>query len=169
MIDYKTRKAQANSYYQAGLKRVSTTKEPDGQNFPCGSRVRIVDDLGRSMAHFKSGVNATVEHTYAHAYGGNDVESYSLNIDGFGSCAWYYEWQLTQITEIVATNCITSSKEDIKMEKKLEEIKVLLKATNLTDKEIPLLAMFISTLKLHQIDAVYEVLYQLIWERKLAK
>ncbi len=55
------------------------------------------------------------------------------------------------------------------MDKKLEEIKVLLKATNLTDKEIPLLAMFISTLKLHQIDAVYEVLYQLIWERKLAK
>ncbi len=55
------------------------------------------------------------------------------------------------------------------MDNRLEMIKALLKTTNLTDREIPLLAMFISTLKLHQIDAVYEVLYQLIWERKLAK
>ncbi len=52
---------------------------------------------------------------------------------------------------------------------KLEKIESLLKATNLKDKEIPLLAMFIHTLELHQIDAVYEVLYQLIWERKLVK
>ncbi len=48
---------------------------------------------------------------------------------------------------------------------KLEKIESLLKATNLTKQEIPLLAMFIHSLEQHQIDALYEVLYQLNWER----
>jgi hypothetical protein len=97
MLDYQTRLAHANCDYRAGLKKVATTPEPDGQKFPCGSRVRIVDDLGSAMSHFHSGVEATVEYVYAHAYGGSDVKSYSLNIDGRGSCAWYHEHQLTAI------------------------------------------------------------------------
>lgn len=81
----------------AGLKRVDTTPEPTGQKFPNGSRVRIVDDLGSGMSHFQSGVNATVVYTYAHAYGGNDVKSYCLDIDDYGQVSWYHEWQLTAI------------------------------------------------------------------------
>lgn len=49
------------------------------------------------MSHFTSGVNATVVHTYAHAYGGRDVKSYCLNVDGEGRVSWYYEHQLTAI------------------------------------------------------------------------
>lgn len=95
--DYETRAAQAQGVYQAGMKKVAETPEPEGQKFPCGSRVRIADDLGPSMRHFESGVDATVEYVYAHAYGGSDVKSYCLNIDGCGSVAWYYEHQLTAI------------------------------------------------------------------------
>ncbi|MFM6946071.1 MAG: hypothetical protein ACKOWW_02945 [Flavobacteriales bacterium] len=97
MLDYETRAADARAMYQAGMNRVAETPEPKGQKFPCGSRVRIADDLGPSMSHFESGVEATVEYVYAHAYGGGDVKSYSLNIDGRGSVAWYYEHQLTAI------------------------------------------------------------------------
>ena len=97
MLDYETREAQAIAIYQQGLQRVKDTPEPKGQQFPNGSRVRIKDDLGPSMSHFESGVEATVENVYAHAYGGSDVKSYRLNIDGRGSVAWYYEHQLEAI------------------------------------------------------------------------
>lgn len=99
--DYETRHAQAQAYHQAGLKRVRTTPEPEGQKFPCGSRVRIADDLGASMRHFPAGKNATVQYVYSHAYGqmngGSNVKDYSLDIDGMGSHAWYHEHQLTAI------------------------------------------------------------------------
>ena len=97
MLDYETRAAQAHGIHQQGLKKVASTPDPDGQKFPSGSRVRIADDLGAGMGHFKSGADATVQYTYAHAYGGDDVKSYSLSIDDYGSSAWYYEHQLTQI------------------------------------------------------------------------
>lgn len=97
MLDYGTRLAQANGVYLAGLQRVASTPEPDGQKFPCGSRVRIADDLGPSMRHFQSGVEATVGYVHAHAYGGSDVSSYNLNIDGRGPVAWYHESRLTAI------------------------------------------------------------------------
>ena len=93
------RLAEANSYVAACLKRMESKPEPEGQKFPIGTRVRIADDLGPTMSHFPSGVNATVQYVYAHAYGGSDVRSYCLNIDGRGSSAWYYERQLTEITE----------------------------------------------------------------------
>jgi len=83
--------------HHRGLDKVAPMSEPRGQKFPNGSRVRIADDLGEGMSHLPSGVNATVEYTYAHAYGGDDVKSYVLMIDGYGSSAWYYEWQLTAI------------------------------------------------------------------------
>lgn len=97
MMDYKDRLAQAQNRYQAGLQQVRSEPEPEGQKFPCRSRVRIADDLGSGMSHFIAGCNATVEYTYAHAYSGNDVKSYCLNIDGIGEVSWYEERQLTAI------------------------------------------------------------------------
>ena len=49
------------------------------------------------MSHFRSGVLATVKYTYAHAYGGDDVTSYCLDIDDYGKVSWYEEHQLTKI------------------------------------------------------------------------
>jgi hypothetical protein len=90
-------KAKRNPY-QEGLDRVATTPQPKEQKFPIGARVRIADDLGQYMSHFIKGCDATVEYTHAHAYGGS-AKSYSLNIDGVGSTAWYEEHQLTLITQ----------------------------------------------------------------------
>lgn len=81
--------------YEEGMKRVAATEPPLAQKFPVGSRVRIASDLGPHMRHFTSGSSATVLHTYAHAYGGSDVKSYALDIDGQGFSAWYQEHQLT--------------------------------------------------------------------------
>ena len=92
-----TRLEQAKSIHAAGMGRVANEPEPDGQLFPCGSRVRIADDLGEFMSHFESGKNATVKYTYAHAFGGGNVKSYCLDIDGVGQVSWYYEYQLTAI------------------------------------------------------------------------
>lgn len=92
-----SRREFAQEFHARGMDKVATTPEPKGQKFPCGSRVRIADDLGEGMSHFTGGVNATVQYTYAHAYGGNDVKSYSLDIDGKGSVSWYHEHQLTKI------------------------------------------------------------------------
>ena len=84
--------------YQEGLDRVASTPMPEEQKFPIGARVKIADDLGPMMAHFRGhGKEATVEYTHAHAYGGSSVKSYSLNVDGVGINAWYEEHQLTLI------------------------------------------------------------------------
>ncbi len=92
----------AKKHHKEAMKRVSTNPEVEGQKFPIGCRVRICDDLGSSMRHFNSGCNATVEYTYAQAYGGTDTDLYSLKIDNYGQVSWYHEWQLT---EIKAENC----------------------------------------------------------------
>ena len=99
MLDYETRFAQANANYQSALERVKTTPPPEGQLYAPGTRVRIADDLGSMMSHFPSGLDATVLYTYAHAYGGDDVKSYCLDLDGRGSCSWYKEHQLSLIKE----------------------------------------------------------------------
>ena len=96
-MDYETRRQAAMEIYRAGLDRVETTPTPKGQKFPCGSRVRIADDLGPYMHHFESGCNAAVKYTYAHAYGGDNCHSYCLDIDGVGEVSWYEEHQLTAI------------------------------------------------------------------------
>lgn len=83
--------------YEAGMIRIKVEPEPKGQKYPIGTRVRISKDLGESMRHFASDVNATVQYTYAHAFGGSDVKSYCLDVDGKGSSAWYKEWQLTAL------------------------------------------------------------------------
>ncbi len=55
------------------------------------------------------------------------------------------------------------------MDKKLEEIENLFKATNLPDDLVHTYAYLIYNMNTAEIDAVHEVVYQLIWERKLAK
>lgn len=90
-----SRLSDATAYYNRGLERVATTPYPEGQKFAPGTRVRIADDLGMFMSRFPAGVMATVCHTYAHAYGGNDIESYSLDVDGHGNISWYNVNQLT--------------------------------------------------------------------------
>jgi hypothetical protein len=96
MKPYNERNQQALDYYRQGLDKVKNTPEPEGQKFHVGARVHITSDLGIAMEHFTSGVDATVEYVYAHAFGGDNVKSYSLNING-GSSAWYQECQLTLI------------------------------------------------------------------------
>lgn len=63
------------------------------------SLVKVADDLGPHMSHFKSGVEAVVLYTYASRYGGSNNESYGLYLKGSGETAWYYENQLTLIDE----------------------------------------------------------------------
>ena len=97
MLSYKERWAQARVVHARGLEDVANTPTPKGQKFPPGTRVRIAKDLGSGMSHFPSDRPATVEYTYAHAYGGDDVTSYSLDVDGLGSVAWYEQHQLEAI------------------------------------------------------------------------
>lgn len=96
MKTYKQRKPDALRFYRQGkarAKRASNAK----QKFAKGTRVHIAKDLGPGMSHFESDLNATVQHSYAQAYGGNDFKSYSLDVDGIGEVAWYDESQLTKI------------------------------------------------------------------------
>lgn len=98
-IEKYSREADAKDIYAAGLHNVLFNPVPEGQKFPPGTRVRIDDNLHKRMAHFPAGANATVCYTYAHAYGGKDVKSYSLDIDGHGQVSWYPESALTKIEE----------------------------------------------------------------------
>jgi hypothetical protein len=93
-MDPKERLSEAEGRYAEGLERIRTTPPPAAQKFAPGTRVWIQKDLGPIMSHFESGLWATVECTHAHAYGGDDVHSYALDLDGHGSNAWYDEEQL---------------------------------------------------------------------------
>ncbi len=53
------------------------------------------------------------------------------------------------------------------MELSLEKIKKLLMATNLPEKEVDMLAMFIQSLTPVQIDAASTVFNQISWDNKL--
>lgn len=95
MKPYNQRLAEAHAYNIECEENMKNTPEPAGQKFPVGTRVRIADDLGQSMSHFRKGCEATVEYTYAHMFGGDDVKSYSLMFDNGESSCWYDEEQLT--------------------------------------------------------------------------
>ena len=94
-MTYKESLEGARGTYRSGLRNVESDPEPRGQKFPIGSRVYIQQDLGPCMSHFTSGCSATVKYTYAHAYGGEDILSYCLDVDGHGEISWYKEHQLT--------------------------------------------------------------------------
>lgn len=78
--------------------RIATTPHPPNQKYPPGTRVWVAKDLGPLMWHFPAGCWATVLYTYAHAFGGTDVQTYALDLEGKGFCAWYYESQLSLTT-----------------------------------------------------------------------
>lgn len=100
----------AKSIYEEGMERVKNTPAPEGQKFPPGCRVKIIGDshplismtsdlngniLEESVTQSRYvGKLATVEYTYSHAFGGNAVSTYSLDIDGIGSHAWHQEENL---------------------------------------------------------------------------
>jgi hypothetical protein len=68
------------------------------QKFRRGDVVRIFKDLGPSMSHFESGVDAIVMGSYADQYGGDDARSYTLMLMPEGNeVSWYYEHQLTLV------------------------------------------------------------------------
>jgi hypothetical protein len=102
-MDHKEYAAQAHGIYSAGLRKVAKTPVPKGQKFLPGTFVWIAKDLGPYMSHFDNDRPAFVEYTYAHAYWGNNIDSYSLVVrydDGtWSSIAWYNENQLTEITD----------------------------------------------------------------------
>ena len=112
-MNYEERHSQAQGIHKAGLEKVATTPPPEGQKYAPETRVRIADDLGSSMSHFPSGANATVKYTYAHAYGGSDVKSYCLDIDGRGQVSWYYEHQLIQIDSSANFKRLASADENL--------------------------------------------------------
>lgn len=92
----------SRAIYEEGLRKVATTPPPQGQKFLPNTFVKIAKDLGSGMSHFTSDTVAQVQYTYAHAYKGADVKSYSLLIREEGlwrSSAWYKEWQLEAITD----------------------------------------------------------------------
>lgn len=97
MKSYEEREVEAQAIYQAGLQKVATTPMPKGQKFPPGSRVRIADN---GNVYWRArGKLATVEHTYAHAYWGDNIKSYALTVDDLGSVAWFDESDLTALVE----------------------------------------------------------------------
>lgn len=69
------------------------------QKFLRGERVHIASDLGPTMKHFRSGVDAIIDYSYSDCYGGHNTKSYCLLVLGEhpSRSAWYYEHQLTKV------------------------------------------------------------------------
>lgn len=59
--------------------------------------VRIAKDLGPYMQHFTGDCNAIVMGSYNDQFGGGDVDSYTLYLEGQGTVSWYETHQLTLI------------------------------------------------------------------------
>jgi len=93
--------------YRAAAEELSSRPAgPDHpkQEFKRGSKVHICKNMPREMDHFKSDLDAIVDHTYAQQFGSNDVDNYALLlIDGedgsLSFSAWYKENQLTLISD----------------------------------------------------------------------
>lgn len=103
MKPYEERLADAQGEYARGLRNVKNDPTPEGQKFPVGAFVKVAKDLGPTMSHFTNDVYAKIEYTYAHAYGGSNIDSYSLILQydegNWSSSAWYHEHQLTLVTD----------------------------------------------------------------------
>lgn len=93
---YEERLAEATAYHAKSLLNVNNNPEPVNQKYHVGERVWISRELPKWMCHFTKGKWATVVYTYAHAYGGDDVENYCLDIDGEGESSWYDEYLLSR-------------------------------------------------------------------------
>lgn len=93
------------------------------QKFKKGTVVRIADDLGPRMNHFQKGCLAVVQYTYYSEYGGDihtNSKQYGLYIEGSGTCAWYYEHQLTFVSDDGAE--LISKWEQERIDKEQKEI-----------------------------------------------
>lgn len=67
------------------------------QKYYKGDYVRIAKDLGSSMSHFKNDCNAIIIGSYKDLYKGNNIKSYTVYIQNYGTSAWYDENQLELI------------------------------------------------------------------------
>ena len=69
------------------------------------SFVRVTREMPPHMSHFHSAFDAIVKGTYSQLYGGDNNKQYSLYIveNGkvVGNVSWYYEDQLTLLSENV--------------------------------------------------------------------
>lgn len=98
MIDYEKRLAQAKAYSAWGEENVKNGTFKTKQKYPKGARVQTT--------HTWAGcTTGTIIGTYAQLYGGDNIDSYSLDIDGRGKCSWFPEASLTLIeTEDINLN-----------------------------------------------------------------
>lgn len=69
--------------------------------FKRGNRVKIDDDLGPHMSHFRKGCEAVIEHSYYEKYGGElrQMTEFALMFDDGSTSAWYPGCCLTLIDE----------------------------------------------------------------------
>lgn len=110
-----SRFSRAQEFYEYGMRRVKETPPPEMQKFLPGEFVNIKKVLNASMSHFEAGIPAMIEYTHAHAFHGDDIDSYSLLIRSnvekkWKSVAWYDEGQLTKIED---KNTIEKYKKEI--------------------------------------------------------
>lgn len=92
MISYEERYRKATEIFEQGLKNVRTRPIPLNQKF----------NPGTFVYHKRHKLPARIECTYAHAYWGDNIKSYSLTIrypSGWSSSAWHDESLLTKITD----------------------------------------------------------------------
>jgi len=71
------------------------------QKFNKGDKVKVADDLGPHMSHFQGGMEAIVIGSYKDKYGGSDIHSYTIHIQGRGEISWYHEHQM----ELIEKSC----------------------------------------------------------------
>ncbi len=74
------------------------------QKFLKGYEVKVDSEMPPMMAHFESGFNGIVDHTYSEAYGGDNINQYCLvvldeNRKPINKISWYYENQLTLVSD----------------------------------------------------------------------
>lgn len=65
--------------------------------FHPGDLVRISKNLGAAARFLHTDTEAIVEYSYASKYGGNEDNSYSLFVKGYGKSNWYDANHLTLI------------------------------------------------------------------------
>lgn len=65
------------------------------QMFHKGDLVHVAKDLGPMMSHFENDTDAIVIGSYKDQFGGDNVDSFTLHLEGRGQASWYYGCQLT--------------------------------------------------------------------------
>lgn len=97
------------------------------QKFKRFDHVMVDKDLGSSMSHFQSGVEAIVIGSYTDQYGGRerDDHEYTLHIKDHGQVSWYHEHQLTLIStnaEALYNDWVGAAEQKKKQERDLDWI-----------------------------------------------